>query len=396
MARVIVKPGHVQPIWAGHPWVYAQAIERVTGGAEPGGEVVVEDARGNGLGRGLYSPGSAIPVRLYTQDPDRRIDAALFSERVRAAVARRRRLGLPAEGTTAYRLVNAEGDDLPGLIVDQYGSVTVVQFGTIGTKRRESTIVQALLETLSPRAVLDRTSESVARVEGFEAARGVLAGDRGIDALEFEERGLRFRIPLDVGQKTGFYLDQRPLRARVEELAHGLSVLDAFTFVGAVALSAARGGASRVLAVDTSAVALAVAAECAATNGLTGRVSYEHGRAQDALQAAGRQGGFDLVVCDPPKLAPTRASRKTAGPTMRRLAAAACRATKPGGRVLISSCSAALGLSELMRALALGARDVRQRAVVLERMFQGPDHPVSAAFGEGLYLTSLLAEVTPY
>lgn len=392
MGAVILKAGHVQPVWAGHPWVFAQAVERVEGGAVAGDDVEVLDPRGQSLGRGLYSPGSAIPVRIYTRDRHRAIDGALLAERIERAAQRRTRLGLPNGDTNAYRLVHAEGDDLPGLIVDRFGTCLSVQIGTLGLKQREAAILDALAR-LEPSAIVDRTTERAAQSEGFEARSGVIRGDATLEAFTFRERGLSFRIPLELGQKTGFYLDQRTLRARVEELAKGRSVLDAFCYVGAIALGAARGGATSVEAVDNSALAIEVGAECAAENGLADRVRFERGDAHDALAHVGRKGGVDLVICDPPKLAPSRAARGRALDMMRRLAGAGARATKPGGLFVLCSCSAAIGFPELARALALGARDVGARATVLERHSQGPDHPVPAAFPEGLYLTSVIAEI---
>lgn len=393
MGLVVVKAGHVQPVWAGHPWVFAQAIERVEGGAQPGDEVEVKDTRGNLLGRGLYSPGSAIPVRIYTRDPRQPIDGALLTGRIERAIERRRELGLPSSDTDAVRLVHGEGDDLPGLIVDLLGNVFSVQFGTIGLKRREGQILDALWRH-APRAIVDRTPARTAQTEGFTPGAGVLRGDEHLDAFEFKERGLSFRIPLELGQKTGFYIDQRELRARIEQLSRGRRVLDTYCYVGAASLSAARGGAALVEAVDSSALAVEVGAACALGNGLGERVRFERGDALEALAHAGRKGGYDLVICDPPKLAPTRAARARAADNMRRLAAAGARATRPGGLLVLCSCSAAVGLNELARALALGARDVGARAIVRERCFQGPDHPVPAAFPEGLYLTCLIAEVS--
>src|SRR5262249_39831590 len=159
-----------------------------------------------------------------------------------------------------------------------------------------------------------------------------------------KERNLKFEIPLELGQKTGFYLDLRGLRARVEELARGRRVLDTYSYVGAMALAAARGGAVAVEAVDASAPALETAAACAALNRLDEKIRFERGDAFDALEHAGRKGGHDLVICDPPKLAPTRAAKQRALPLMRRLCAAACRATRLGGLFVICSCSAAIGL----------------------------------------------------
>jgi 23S rRNA (cytosine1962-C5)-methyltransferase len=393
MAMVTVKPGHVQPLWAGHPWVYAQAIERVEGGAAAGDEVDVVDPRGNFLGRGLYSPRSAIPVRLYSWQRGVAFNLELVAQRVRVAQGRRRAMGLPNAGTDAYRLVNAEGDDLPGLVVDLYAGVAAVQFATVGTKRREDLVLDALGDLLGPEAIVDRSSPGTARAEEFSPRRGVVRGASDLMELSFRERGLAYRIPLSLGQKTGFYLDQRPLRDRVEELARGRRVLDTFAYVGALSLAAARGGASAVTAVDSSALALEVAAECAERNGLAGKIQLEHGDATEELGRAGRRGGYDLVICDPPKLAPTRPSLKQAAAMARRLAGLGCRATRPGGLLVLSSCSAALGVRELSRATALGARDVGLRALVLERIFQGPDHPVPAAFPEGLYLSTLILEI---
>jgi 23S rRNA (cytosine1962-C5)-methyltransferase len=396
MPIVTLKPGHVRPVWSGHPWIFAQAIARIEGGAIAGDEVVVTDPHGSVLGRGLYTPGSAIPVRMYTRE-DAPIDAALFRRRIERAIAHRRELGLPGRApgheTDAFRLIHAEGDGLPGLVVDVFGDVVTVQLGTIGVKLREGVIFDALQAALSPRAIIDRTSPSAAKMEGFLPMAGVVRGDPSVDTLRFVERGLRYAIPLALGQKTGFYLDQRTLRTRVEQLAHGRRVLDLYAFVGTFAMAAARGGASEVVAVDESATAIEVGAECARENGLIDRISFVRDDARKALGRASAQEGFDLVICDPPKLAASRAAREGALPAYRRLAAGACRATRPGGVVVLCSCSSAVTLDDLTRALALGAGDSRMQAVVFDRHFQGADHPVPAAFPEGLYLKSLIARV---
>jgi 23S rRNA (cytosine1962-C5)-methyltransferase len=393
LARAVIrlKPGHVQPVWAGHPWVYAQAVDRVEGGPQAGDEVSVVDPRGNFLGRGFYSPGSAIPVRLLVRDRQTRLDASFFRTRIERAVALRAALGLPDEKTNGYRLVHAEGDGLPGLIVDCYGDVLAVQLGTRGMKLRELLVQEALWEELRPRAIVDRTSVQTAKTEGFEAGSGVVRGDPGLRTLELRERGLVFRIPIELGQKTGFYFDQRPLRDRIEQLAAGKRVLDAYSYVGAFGIAAARGGAREVIAVDESALAVEVGAECALANGVADRVHFAKEDARRALADA--KGSFDIVIADPPRLAPTRGARDQALVAYAKLAENACRATKPGGLVVICSCSAAVDLHALTRSLAQGATRANVQATVLERWFQGPDHPVPAAFGEGLYLKALVARV---
>jgi 23S rRNA (cytosine1962-C5)-methyltransferase len=395
MGRVVLKQGHVQPVWAGHPWVFAQAIERVEGGAVAGSEVDVVDPRGNWLGRGLYSPKSALAVRVYLRDAGEQINEALFQRRIASALERRKPFGLPSDATDAFRVVHAEGDDLPGLIVDRLGNTVVVQLGTIGLKQREAMIVTAIERCLAPKSILDRTSAKTAAAEGFTTSRAVIGGTEPVTELTFRELRFAYEIPLELSQKTGFYLDQRPLRERVEQLARGCRVLDTFTYVGSIAMAAARGGALSVTAVDSSALALEVAARLADTNGLSERIRFERGDALEALNHAGRHGGMDLVICDPPKVAPTRANKKRALDLMRRLAAAGCRATRPGGLLVLCSCSSALGIDDLSRAAALGGRDVGVRPIVLERLFQGPDHPVPAAFPEGLYLSTLVLQVAP-
>jgi 23S rRNA (cytosine1962-C5)-methyltransferase len=390
MPTIRLKPGHVQPVWAGHPWVYAQAVERVEGGATAGDEVGVVDPRGNLLGRGFYSPGSAIPVRLLVRDAKTRLDGAFFRAKVARAVAARVALGLPSEATTGYRLVHAEGDGMPGLVVDVFGDALAVQLLTVGMKQREAQILEALEAEVRPRTIVDRTPQSVTKIEGFTPGAGIVRG-APIDAFAFVERGLSYRVPLELGQKTGFYFDQRSLRARIEDMARGKRVLDAYSFVGPFALAAARGGATEVVAVDESVVALEVAAEVARVNGLAEKVSYVRNDARKALQEA--HAAYDLVILDPPRLAPTRGAREGALIAYSKLAEGGCRATRPGGMLVLCSCSAAVDLTALTRALANGALHANVQAIVEERHFQGPDHPVPAAFGEGLYLKALVARV---
>lgn len=392
MAKAVLKPGHVRPVHTGHPWVFQQAVARLEGGAQSGDEISVYDPQGRFLGRGLYSPKSAIPVRLFTRS-DRPIDGALFRERIARAIELRRSLGLPDTDTDAYRLIHGEGDGLPGLIVDVLGEVVSVQLNTVGIAKREGLVFSAIEEALAPRAILDRTGEIAARIEGVEVGRGLVRGDASLDALRFRERGFSYEIPLGLGHKTGYYLDQRNLRGRVEALAEGRTVLDAYSFVGSFSIAAARGGATRVVAVDESALVAEVAAETARRNGLAQTIEVRRADALTALEQAANEGGYDLVLCDPPKLAPSRGKREAALSLYRRLARLAAAATKPGGIMVLSSCSGVVTHDDLVRALALGARDANTQALVLERHIQAPDHPVPAAFPEGLYLKSVISRV---
>jgi 23S rRNA (cytosine1962-C5)-methyltransferase len=379
--------------------VYAQAVERIEG-ATRGDEVSIVDPRGNFLGRGFYSAGSAIPVRLLVRDETTPIDTAFFRSRFERALRARNELGLGvSDETTGYRLVHAEGDQLPGLIVDRFGDVLSVQFLTFGMKEREAMVLEALGQVFQPRAVVDRTPASVGKTEHFVAGSGIVRGSTDVKRLDFTERGLRWSIPLDLGHKTGFYFDQRELRARIEVLARSTGegaqpkrVLDAYSYVGAFGLAAARAGAE-VVSVDESALAIEIGAENARENGLIDRVRFERGDARRAMQDA--HGAYDITIVDPPRLAPTRSAREQALVMYSKLAELGCRATKPGGLLVLCSCSGAVDLTALTRALATGAVRANVSALVLERAFQGVDHPVPAAFGEGLYLKALIARIEP-
>jgi 23S rRNA (cytosine1962-C5)-methyltransferase len=247
---------------------------------------------------------------------------------------------------------------------------------------------------LAPKTILDRTPPAIAKAEGFVAGSGVVRG-QDTSELAFRERGFQYRIPLELGQKTGFYFDQRGLRALVEEIARNKRVIDAFSYVGPFALAVARGGAREVLAVDQSALAIEIGARIAAANGLSGRIQWIKQDAAHALRDAAEKGGVDLVLADPPRLAPTRGARSGALAKYTKIAEHACRAVVPGGIVVFSSCSSAVDLYALTRALATGAQRVGRQAVIVQRCFQGPDHPVLAAHPEGLYLKTLIARLEP-
>jgi 23S rRNA (cytosine1962-C5)-methyltransferase len=400
MARVRLKSGHVLPVWSGHPWVYAQAIERVDGAPAAGDVVSVVDARDQVLGRGYWSPGSAIPVRILSRDPEEALDGAFLARRLdEAARVRREWLGLPgpdAAGreTDGYRLVHAEGDRLPGLVVDVFGDVAAVQLLTIGMKLREEVIFGEVARVTGCRTIVESPSERSQRLEGFETSARVARGP-DVDALRFRERGLSFEIPIGAAQKTGFYFDQRDNRAWLERLCAGKRVLDAFSYVGAFALAAARGGAERVLAIDASAAAVGAAAVIARQNGLADRI--EHTRADvkrtlPELAAAGER--FDVVIVDPPKLVPTARHLESGRKAYRRLNATAARLVRDGGLLVSCSCSSAMRPGDFLRTVGTAARDAGRQALLLHLGAQGADHPVPAAFPEGRYLKCAFLRIT--
>ncbi|MBI2897508.1 MAG: class I SAM-dependent rRNA methyltransferase [Deltaproteobacteria bacterium] len=412
-AAVKLRSGHVQPVWTGHPWVFAQAVATVDGAPEPGDEVDVLDPRGAFLGRGLYTPGSAIPVRIFTRK-DEPVDARLIRARLDHAIALRRDvLGLPSAETTGYRLINSEGDGVPGLIVDVYGSLVAVQALTAGVARRLPDVYDAIQATLSPSAIVAVAPPS--RIAAREKlapdspaggpgkdhpGRAALAGGTGVvrggidGPTTFLERGLRLSVQL-AGQKTGFYLDQRENRALVEQVSKGRRVLDAYTFTGGFALAAARGGASEVIAVDSSVAALALASEHAVMNGLSDRIRFHRGDVRKNLGEIGDHGKpFDLVILDPPKLAEGKKDLQAALRVYRHVNAMAMRRLAPGGLLVTCSCSQVVSGTDFVRAVALAARDAERTATILRLGGQSPDHPVPVAFPEGRYLKLVMLSVS--
>ncbi|MCX7808310.1 MAG: class I SAM-dependent rRNA methyltransferase [Deltaproteobacteria bacterium] len=377
---MVVQRGHVQPLWAGHPWVYAQAIERIEGSPAPGDVVDVFDPEGHFLGRGFYSPNSAIPVRIATRDPNDPLDMASIRRKIEEAIRLRQRVGLPSPETTGYRLVHAEGDGLPGLIVDVFGKVAVVQCLIEAMVKRREEIMALLMRLLEVQSIAE------VREEGDTAKLHLLRGQE-LRGISFLERGLCFEIDPGWVQKTGFYFDQRENRARVESLAHGARVLDLFTYVGAFGIAAARGGATQVRSIDRSAVAAFLAARNAHINGFASRMSVERADVKRVLEELqSRKERYDLVVVDPPKLAPTVRHLEKAKVAYRRLNRQCIQVTATGGILVTCSCSAAMGLEEFLRTLSFAACDAHARLSLFAIGWQSPDHPTPPAFPEGRYL----------
>lgn len=340
--------------------MFAQAIERVNGAPGPGDVVTVEDPEGHFLGRGYWSPKSAIPVRILTRDPDDALDGASLGRRLEEALAWRSSiLDLPREDTTGYRLAHAEGDSLSGLVVDLLGDTAVVQFGSIGFKRREDEVFAQVARVTRAKTIIEAPSR-LAKLEGFEAETRIVRGP-DVTSLSFRERGLDIEVPMSVQQKTGYYFDQRDNRARIETLAKGRRVLDAFSYLGGFALAAARGGADRVITLDSSAPAVAAAAGIARHNGLDGQLEIRKADVKKALpELDRRRERFDMVIVDPPKLVPTKRHLKNGQRAYRRLNANAFRLVEPGGLLVTCSCSGAMTPELFTRMIALAARDARR------------------------------------
>jgi 23S rRNA (cytosine1962-C5)-methyltransferase len=392
MVTVQLHRSHATPVASGHPWVFAQAVQRVSGKPLPGDEVVVIDPTEKPLGRGFWSPDSAIVVRLLTRNPELSLDEAFFSARIEAALRTRRLLGLPNQETTGYRLVHAEGDGLAGLIVDVYGDVLVVQCLTQGMARRRDLVANALRTHLPVRAIVSASGNAAQAREGVTEDPAPLFGEAP-DHLRFKERGFAFEIPYGSAQKTGYYFDQREHRAEVERIAQDRDVLDACAYVGGFSLAAARGGARSVLALDSSQGAVDQGTAFARQNGFE-QVRFERADVRSELERLrSSQAAFDLVVFDPPKLVPTQKHLEKGRRAYRKLNAHAVSLVRPGGVLVTCSCSAAMNETEFLRMLAFASHDAGRELCVLRVGRQSPDHPLLPGFSEGSYLKTVFAVV---
>ena len=388
--RVVLCRGKARPLWFGHPWVYANAVERLEGEAVAGDIVSLVDHDGRFIGRGIFNPRSQIPVRLLTRK-DEAIDAAFFLARLREAQSLRTRLKLPNSDTTAYRLVNSEGDGLPGLVVDVFGDAAVAQVTTLGLALRRDIIFDALEATLSPRTIYEVATGSYADVEGLVAQNRLVRGESRT-LVPCVEDGLRFEAEPLVGQKTGMFLDQRPNRIRVGQLASaGLRMLDCYAYAGGFALQAARAGASEVTAVDSSPRAVArIEAHVAANGAAVRAVEADVFRFLETATPM----SYDLVVVDPPKFARARKDLEAATKGYERLNALALTVCAPGALLVTCSCSQNVSAQDFERIIAAAAKQAHREVRVVGMGGPGGDHPLPPAFTEGQYLKVLFVYVS--
>ncbi|MCP5067288.1 MAG: class I SAM-dependent rRNA methyltransferase [bacterium] len=382
MADIILHPGRDRSLRRRHPWVLSGAVASVEGSAEPGDLVRVLSAEGEVLGHGHFSPHSQIRVRLLELG-EQSSGEALLTERIHAAV--KRRSGHPLlEGCDGVRLVHAEGDGLPGLVVDRYRDTVVLRVGTAGMARRRETVADALVEATGASRIYERGDAAALRREGEAVQEGPLRGEAPQEPIAIVERGRQYLADVVSGQKTGFYLDQREARNLVERLAPGRRVLDLFCYSGGFALAAAKGGAQSIVAVDGSKQALVVAEASGAA------VDWVKADAFRFLRAA--EPGFDLLIIDPPPLARRKSDVKRASRAYKDLLLHGLRCAAPDAQLLVFACSHHVG-PDLFRKIVFGASLDADRPVrVLGELGAPTDHPVALDHPEGRYLTGLWLE----
>ncbi|MDT7603066.1 MAG: rRNA (cytosine1962-C5)-methyltransferase [Acidobacteriota bacterium] len=382
-ATIVVTRRGADRARGGHLWIYRSDVSS-TGGAAGGAIVGVKDERGRMVGRALYSDRSEIALRLLILR-DEEINREWWRARLLEAFARREAF---ARGADAFRLVYAEGDALPSLIVDRYSDVLVLQTLSQGTEAIKDLLVELLVEELHPRAIVERNDVRVRRLEGLELRAGVLYGDAPAE-LEVVQHGVRFTVAPLAGQKTGAFLDQRENHLAAREYARGRA-LDCFTFNGGFALAVAQGCES-VVGLDISGEALATARRNAELNGLT-NVEFREANVFDALremQDAGER--FDTVILDPPAFAKNRASVAAAARGYKEINLRAIKMLEPNGVLVTCTCSYHMSETTFLETVASAAADARRRLQIVEKRIQARDHPVLATVPETLYLKCLIA-----
>jgi len=382
---VIITARGIERISSGHLWIYRADVAEASGAA-PGDVVRVVDRKRHFWGQALYSDKSQIALRLLTRE-SRPFDRAFLTERILAAAAFRSQV---VEGARAYRLLAAEGDLLPSLIVDRYAECFVMQTLSQGMERLKPDVVEILREHFAPVSILERNDAAVRALEGLPERVGILAG-QDVNEVIVEEAGIRFRYDLKGGQKTGGFLDQRENRAAAKNYARG-RLLDCFTYTGAFAVTLAQQCES-VLAVDISADALKLARRNQELNGIS-NIEWRETNCFDLLKAADQEGQrFDMVILDPPAFARQKSSREPALRGYKELNLRALKILNPGGYLLTCSCSFHVSEADLLAAVASAALDAHRTVTVVERRTQSRDHPILLTVPETHYLKCLILRV---
>jgi len=392
-AAIILKAGREKSLLRRHPWIFSGAIERVDGMPASSDTLPVRDDAGNFLAWAAYNPDSQITARVWSWHEQETIDARFFRNRIANALSARSELKL-ADKSNGMRLIHAESDGLPGLIVDQYGDVLVMQIGSVGAERWRDTIADILQELCKPVCIYERSDSDSRALEGLELRNGVMRGTLP-DNVEVIENGLRFKVDVAAGQKTGFYLDQRDNRALTETLARDKDVLNCFCYTGGFSLYALRGGAKSVLSIDASGDALRIAAENLTCNSLDAtRAEWQEADVFVALRTLRDQNRkFDLIILDPPKFAPTAAFAEKAARGYKDINLLGFKLLRPGGLLFTYSCSGGISEDLFQKIVAGAALDAGVDAQIVHHLHASADHPVLLSFPEGAYLKGLVLRV---
>lgn len=388
-ARVVLERNRDQRITAGHLWLYAGEVGDVKGTPEAGDLVDVYTHAGRFYGRGLFNPHSKIRVRLLTFN-DEPIDEAFWATRLKNADGLRRRVVIE---TNAYRLIHGEGDLLPGLIVDRYANLLVMQTLSFGMDRRKDLLADLLDQHIKPEAIYVRNDAKSRTLEGLPISQGFLRG-QSPTCVEITEGRARFEVDVERGQKTGWFCDQRENRQAVASITSGAAVLEVFCHTGAFGIQAALHGAASVLGIDASADAISMARRHADTNGVGERCEYRVADAFEDLRILARAGHrYDTVILDPPAFARSKQAVLHALAGYKEINVQALHLIRPEGFLVTCSCSYHVSEQSLLRTILSAARDTKRQLKLVESRSQGRDHPMLAAMPETRYLKCFIFQV---
>lgn len=384
----LLPRANARAIRHGFPWVYANelVLDRRTKKLEGGALAVLEDANRAALGLVAVNPASKIAARMLDGDPEARVDQAWFEHRIARALALRAQL----YEAPFYRLVHAEADGLPGVVVDRFGDICVLQPNAAWAERLLAPLVAALLAVTGCETVIKNAAGRTRALEGLDDASGVVAGTAPTGPVDVPMNGAVYLADLVAGQKTGLFYDQRPNHAFAAGLARGARVLDVFAHVGGFSLAALAAGAQEALAVDASDPALALARGGAEAMGAGARFDTRQGDAFDVMAALAQEGAqFDLVICDPPAFAPSRKALDAGLRAYERVARLAAPLVAENGVLALCSCSHAADLTAFRNASARGIGRAGRRGALIHTGFAGPDHPQLPQLAQTGYLKSL-------
>ncbi|MFO7569254.1 MAG: class I SAM-dependent rRNA methyltransferase [Smithellaceae bacterium] len=387
VAEIILKSGRDAALLRGHPWVFSGAVAAVKGQPSDGDIVVAKDSKGQALALGFFNRKTDIAFRFLTRNCEASVDEAFWHERV--ANAGRLRRALVCEKTDAYRLINAEGDGFPGLIVDVYADTLVVSITTAGMEKHRKSVIDALISQMAPARIYEQSAGRSRGLEGLEERKGFISGDDAQGAVRVKENGFLFDVDVVGGQKTGFFLDQRVNREKIGSLVQGASVLNCFCYTGAFSVYAAAGGAKKVVSLDISRSA------CAAADGhmrLNGFSVEDHPTVEtDVFQyLRDMRESFDVIILDPPAFAKNRRDVPRATRGYKDINMQAMKRLPAGGLLATFSCSNFIEEDLFYKIVQGAAQDARCAFQLLSRLEAGPDHPLALGHPEGRYLKGLL------
>lgn len=390
MSKVTLKPGKEKRVYSRHPWIFRSDIDKVESTAAPGDIVEIRSSKGKFLAKALYNPNSQIALRIMSYQ-DECIDRDFIFRRVHEAVEYRRSFA----DLKSCRMIFAESDRLPALIVDSFGDYLVLQCLALGMERFKKDAVDALVKEINPKGIWERNDVPVRKLEGLEMSTGLLYGEVP-DLVEISENGVRFFVDVKEGQKTGFFLDQKENRAAIAPFVKGKRVLDCFTHTGSFALHAGYYGAAEVTGVDISAYACEFAEKNAKLNSLDGRVHFVEANAFDLLSEKSRAGEqYDVIILDPPAFTKSRSTLENALRGYKEINLRAMKMISPGGTLVTCSCSQHVLPDQFRKMVQDAANDAKVLLRQIEFRTQGRDHPILPSAPETEYLKCGIYQVFP-